>query len=47
MDDRTALVTGASGVIGSLLVPALLAKGWQVKVLTRSRDRLHPPGATR
>lgn len=42
MDDRTALVTGASGVIGGLLVPALLAKGWQVKVLTRSRDRLNP-----
>ena len=42
MNDRTALVTGASGVIGSLVVPALLAKGWQVKVLTRSRDRLDP-----
>jgi len=38
--DRTALVTGASGYIGCLLVPRLLAEGWQVRVLTRSRRSL-------
>jgi uncharacterized protein YbjT (DUF2867 family) len=38
--DRTALVTGASGYIGSLLVPRLLAEGWRVRVLTRSRRSL-------
>ncbi|WP_158548194.1 NAD(P)H-binding protein [Desertihabitans brevis] len=36
----TALVTGATGYIGSRLVPALLADGWTVRVLTRSADRL-------
>ncbi|WP_231946412.1 NAD(P)H-binding protein [Auraticoccus monumenti] len=36
----TALVTGATGYIGSRLVPALLADGWRVRVLTRSADRL-------
>lgn len=38
--DRTALVTGATGYVGSRLVPALLDDGWQVRVLTRSRDHL-------
>lgn len=36
----TALVTGATGYIGSRLVPALLADGWRVRVLTRSAERL-------
>ncbi len=33
---RTALVTGASGYIGGLLVPRLLEAGYAVRVLTRS-----------
>jgi len=37
---RTALVTGASGYIGGLLVPRLLDTGWSVKVLTRRRSSL-------
>lgn len=35
------LVTGATGYIGSLLVPRLLAAGFDVRVLTRSAGRLH------
>ncbi len=33
---RTALVTGATGYIGGQLIPALLDKGWHVRVLSRS-----------
>lgn len=33
---RTALVTGASGYVGGLLVPALLDRGYAVRILTRS-----------
>lgn len=40
MSDRTALVTGASGYVGSHLVPALLAAGWRVRVLARTPQRL-------
>jgi len=39
---RTALVTGATGTIGGVLVPALLAEGWDVRVLTRHPDSLDP-----
>ncbi len=35
------LVTGATGYIGSRLVPVLLAAGHRVRVLTRSADRLN------
>jgi uncharacterized protein YbjT (DUF2867 family)/tryptophan-rich sensory protein len=36
----SALVTGATGYIGSQLVPELLARGWQVRILTRSASRV-------
>lgn len=38
--DRPTLVTGASGYIGGLLVPELLARGHRVRVLARSPERL-------
>lgn len=40
MSRRTALVTGATGYIGSRLVPQLLAAGWRVRVLTRDAGKL-------
>jgi uncharacterized protein YbjT (DUF2867 family)/tryptophan-rich sensory protein len=35
-----ALVTGATGYIGSQLVPELRARGWRVRILTRSAARV-------
>ena len=40
MDVRRALVTGATGYVGGLLVPRLLGDGWRVRVLTRDATRL-------
>ena len=37
---KRALVTGATGYIGSRLVPRLLDEGWTVRVLTRSADKI-------
>ena len=37
---RSALVAGASGYVGGRLVPELLAAGWSVKAMTRSKHRL-------
>lgn len=37
---RRALVTGATGYIGSRLVPRLLEEGWTVRVLTRNRAKV-------
>ncbi|QFG70057.1 NAD(P)H-binding protein [Ornithinimicrobium pratense] len=45
MGGRRALVTGATGYVGGLLVPRLLQDGWSVRVLTRDAGRL--PGAWR
>ena len=39
---RRALVTGATGYIGSRLVPRLLDEGWTVRVLTRDAARVEP-----
>ncbi len=47
MPSRRALVTGATGAIGSRLVPRLLDAGWTVRVLTRDRTALDPSFAGR
>ncbi|WP_433272356.1 SDR family oxidoreductase [Actinosynnema sp. CS-041913] len=39
MQESTVLVTGATGGIGSLLVPALRARGTRVRAMTRAHDR--------
>ena len=38
--DRLALVTGATGYVGGELAGELLRRGWRVRVLTRSSDKL-------
>lgn len=47
MTDRTALVTGATGYVGSQLVPALLEAGWRVRCLSRDPARLDPAWSAR
>lgn len=44
MTTRTALVTGATGYVGGLVVEQLLEDGWNVRTLTRSPEKLeeHP-----
>lgn len=39
MSDKTALVTGATGLLGSNLCELLVSQGWQVKGLVRSIDK--------
>jgi uncharacterized protein YbjT (DUF2867 family)/membrane protease YdiL (CAAX protease family) len=45
MVGKTLLLTGATGFVGSAVRPALLAKGWRVRCLTRDmrRARKHAP----
>lgn len=40
MDDKQILVTGATGYIGGLLIPALLERGYYVRALARNPKRL-------
>ena len=39
----TALVTGATGLVGSHVVEKLVAEGWRVRMLVRSPERLSSP----
>ena len=39
-------VTGATGTLGRVLVPALLAAGHDVRAMTRTAGRVRTPGAT-
>jgi nucleoside-diphosphate-sugar epimerase len=43
---RTALVTGATGLVGSYIVERLLADGWRVRALVRDTSRGGPLGRT-
>ncbi|MCB0918291.1 MAG: SDR family oxidoreductase [Actinobacteria bacterium] len=38
--NRTCLVTGASGYVGGRLIPMLLARGWNVRVLVRRPESI-------
>ncbi len=40
MNNKNILITGATGLIGSQLVPALQAKGYQVSILSRSKQEI-------
>lgn len=40
MSERICLVTGATGYVGGRLVPFLLERGWQVRVLVRHPERI-------
>ncbi len=42
MPQKTALVTGATGFIGSRLAESLIGEGWALKLLVRNPDRLSP-----
>ena len=46
MKIRTAAITGARGMIGSIIVNKLVNSGWNVKVLTRSNRKHFPPNLT-
>ena len=41
MSKESILVTGATGYIGSRLIPQLLYKGYSVRALVRSKEKLH------
>lgn len=43
---RTAAVTGAGGLIGTMILNKLLEAGWMVRVLTRSNGRQFSPNVT-
>lgn len=45
MEERSALVTGATGFIASHLVPALVADGWRVRACGRRPEAPWLPGA--
>ena len=47
MTNRLALVTGATGHIGGLLVPELLDRGWSVRILTRREGGIDADWADR
>ncbi|GAA4700793.1 Uncharacterized conserved protein YbjT, contains NAD(P)-binding and DUF2867 domains [Promicromonospora umidemergens] len=46
MNSPTVLVTGATGTVGSALIPALRARGAHVRAMTRSSGRAFPGAET-